>query len=396
MKEYDARDFAHRLVRYRKYLIPAAGFMPWLPRESAPPCFGSLQPSIADSPRDRLISCERITLAPETTIPADTVTAYFDGGAEELPLASLVEHEQTLFVLPRGSCVGRNGCLATADNLAVRDTAFLGKYGVEGIRSFSRMDPRNWIHRRRGNLTARRSIPAPLHVAGAAISMNNCSSHNFFHWLTEVAPRAIAASRYESTRSMKFIVDHQQAYQREILRMLGTEPYQWIQPHSHLHLQPDQLLWCNEPTSSLLRQFASILRQQLARTNNLPKKIYISRKKASHRKLLNEQEVEQQLQSQGFATFDFETLPIRTQIELFASAETVVALHGAALAHLLFASPGTRVIELYPTGRRNYDLYPRLSRMLGLNHTLVLTRQSKHRQRMEVQCQHLLNALHDH
>ena len=384
MKEYDPLDFANRLIRHKKYLIPAASLMPWLPREAAPKTFGTLEET-----------CKKMVLAGSAEVPETTVKAFFDRGVREWKVTGVLEHEQSLYVLPGGGCVGRNGCLVSSDHCAIRETAFMGKYGVEGVKSFSMLDPRHWIHRQRGNLTARRSIPRPQRVPGTAISMNNCSCHNFFHWLTEVAPRALAAMQFESKGAMTFIVDHQSAYQREILQLLGTKPSQWIQPHSHLHLQPDQLLWCNEPTSHLLGEFAARIQRNGKLAKRSSKKIYISRKKASHRNLINEQEIEMRLRSEGFESYDFEALPIQSQIELVSSAESIVALHGAALAHLLFASPGTKVIEIFPVSRQNYDLYPRISRMRGLRQCLVLASQSKHRQQLQVQCTDLFNALQD-
>ncbi|AMV32758.1 hypothetical protein VN12_11585 [Pirellula sp. SH-Sr6A] len=384
MKEYDPNDFANRLIRHKKYLIPAASLMPWLPREPAPKTFATLEEA-----------CNKIVLAEAAEVPETTVKVFLDGGVHEWKVPGVLEHEQSLYVLPGGGCVGRNGCLRSSDQRAIRDTAFMGKYGVEGVKAFSRLDPRHWIHRQRGNLTARRSIPTPQRVPGSAISMNNCSCHNFFHWLTEVAPRALAAMQFGNEEAMTYIVDHRSAYQREILQLLGTKPSQWIQPHSHLHLQPDQLLWCNEPTSHLLSEFAARIQLTGRPTKSLPRKIYISRRKAAHRNLINEQEVDSQLRSEGFECYDFEALPIQSQIELISAADSIVALHGAALAHLIFASPGTQVVEIFPASRQNYDLYPRISRMRGLRHSLVLASQSKHRQQIHVRCNDLFRALQE-
>lgn len=397
MKSYNASDFANRTIRYKKYLLPAASLMPWLPRQTAPESFCVLPKAGNEKPEPDsvcdLFSYDQILTAESSETPEFFVHAFVDGGVRELPIDRCEEHAQMIYSFEFGGCVGRNGCLITSRNQAVRETAFLGKYGIEGVKKFSRLDPRYWIHRRRGNLTARRTLPAPQRVSGVAISMNNCSSHNFFHWLTEVAPRAIAAAQIVPLSTVKLIVDHQSAYQREILELLGTTPSQWIQPHSHLHLQPDRLLWSNEPTSALLRKFSAAITNRIPCRSDLPKRIYISRKKASHRKLVNEAEVEQCLQAQGFTTFDFESLPIKSQIEIVTSAEEIVSLHGAALAHLIFAASNTKVVELFPENRQNFDLYPRFSRMMGLRHCLVFAKQSKHGQQLTVQCSDLLNAL---
>ncbi len=225
MKHYNANDFANRTFRYKKYLLPAASLMPWLPRQAAPKSFCEL-PKPGNEKSDSASACglfhyERIFTAESSESPATFVSAYVDGEVRELTVDRSEEHAQMVYCFEHGGCVGRNGCLVTSHNQAVRETAFLGKYGVQGVKRFSKLDPRYWIHRQRGNLTARRTIPAPQRVSGAAISMNNCSSHNFFHWLTEVAPRAIAAAQMVPLSTTKLIVDHQFAYQREILQLMG-------------------------------------------------------------------------------------------------------------------------------------------------------------------------------
>jgi len=47
-------------------------------------------------------------------------------------------------------------------------------------------------------------------------------------------------------------------------------------------------------------------------------------------------------------------------------------IDGAALANMMFARPGTRVIEIYPHGRGNIDLYSFWSRIHGFDHQVVM------------------------
>jgi len=52
------------------------------------------------------------------------------------------------------------------------------------------------------------------------------------------------------------------------------------------------------------------------------------------------------VESRGFVTVSMDDRPIDEQAALFAGADVIVAEHGAALANLAFARPGTRVVEL--------------------------------------------------
>ena len=42
-------------------------------------------------------------------------------------------------------------------------------------------------------------------------------------------------------------------------------------------------------------------------------------------------------------------LTCEAQARLFASAETIIGVHGAALTNLLFASEGCKVVEMFPS-----------------------------------------------
>ncbi|MBJ7898895.1 MAG: DUF563 domain-containing protein [Cyanobacteria bacterium RI_101] len=79
-----------------------------------------------------------------------------------------------------------------------------------------------------------------------------------------------------------------------------------------------------------------------------PKRIFISRR--GQRRLLNEAEIEGLLTGYGFQKFYYEDIPISQQWSCTKNAEVVVALHGAAMASLVFNQRGVKVIELFHPG----------------------------------------------
>lgn len=87
----------------------------------------------------------------------------------------------------------------------------------------------------------------------------------------------------------------------------------------------------------------------LALHKNLPKKIFISRKDT--RRLMNEQSVEKFLEKKGFKKVYLEDYPILEQVALVSLADTVVAIHGAALGpvvfRVLFKTKPLKLIEIY-------------------------------------------------
>jgi hypothetical protein len=79
-----------------------------------------------------------------------------------------------------------------------------------------------------------------------------------------------------------------------------------------------------------------------------PPRVFIARR--GPRRLTNEAEVEEFLRSYGFQKFYFEDIPLALQWSLARNAQVVVALHGAALIHIVFNARGVRVVELFHPG----------------------------------------------
>jgi capsular polysaccharide biosynthesis protein len=78
-----------------------------------------------------------------------------------------------------------------------------------------------------------------------------------------------------------------------------------------------------------------------------PLRLFISRGKASRRRIVNEDAVMEMLAPLGFQAIFLEDLSIAETARMIASASHIIAPHGAGLANLVFARAGTRVMELF-------------------------------------------------
>lgn len=99
--------------------------------------------------------------------------------------------------------------------------------------------------------------------------------------------------------------------------------------------------------------------------DSFPSRIFIPRK--GTRKIENEREVLKWLQQLGFTSLYAEELDPSYQLAMFRHAEVVVAVHGAALAPLLYApAEGTvrHLVELLPCGHMT-DVYRVISQQMG-------------------------------
>ena len=129
-----------------------------------------------------------------------------------------------------------------------------------------------------------------------------------------------------------------------------------------------------------------------------PARLYVTRQGRGARPLANEAAVEAAMTGLGFEVVAFDTLPLARQITLVRSASCIVAPHGAALAHLLTARPGTRVLELVPVAPGWHDtrfLMARLSRIVGHRHVMWIEPAHRADERWEVDIPPMLEAVRD-
>ncbi|MEM1276434.1 MAG: glycosyltransferase family 61 protein [Pseudomonadota bacterium] len=99
--------------------------------------------------------------------------------------------------------------------------------------------------------------------------------------------------------------------------------------------------------------------------------LYLSRGGAKLRQPRNQAAMEAALAARGFETFVATDDNHPEQIARFASAEVIVSVHGAGLTNLLFARPGTIVIEIFPSNFVKSTFWW-MARELGLVHHALI------------------------
>lgn len=101
-------------------------------------------------------------------------------------------------------------------------------------------------------------------------------------------------------------------------------------------------------------------------------KLYLSRSRAANRPLDREHDLEQALAVRGFEICFFETLPFPEQMAAVYHADVIVAPHGAGLANLIAARPGTAVVEILSPNWFN-TCYAKMAVQMGLRYRYAVT-----------------------
>jgi capsular polysaccharide biosynthesis protein len=84
------------------------------------------------------------------------------------------------------------------------------------------------------------------------------------------------------------------------------------------------------------------------------RRLFVGRRDARTRQLLNDDETFAQLEPLGFERFSPGHEPFTEQVRAFAGAELVVAVGGAALTNMVFMPPGGTIVMIGPATMAGY------------------------------------------
>lgn len=265
-----------------------------------------------------------------------------------------------VFVLqiPNGRVIGKDGLVITDDDLVLIDTA----------QSFFPAEESAILKKWRLPKLEKREE----RIAVIAAPGGNC---NYFHWMFDVLPRIEILKKSGIEYDKIYLTALSRPFHKQTLALFcGLDPDKIIWAKNKTHLQASTLIVPSLPSHSGVVPLwtAELLREKIQ--PNLEtyqdKKIYISRKNALLRRVVNEEELIEKLKSLGFEIVCLENLRVEDQAKLFASSKVIVAPHGASLTNLIFCQKGTKLIELFPS---NYivPIFWIMSQQLGLDHTCI-------------------------
>ncbi len=224
-------------------------------------------------------------------------------------------------------------------------------------------------------------LPDMKRISGKVVLLTALSGHIYYHWMMDILPRLeiLRLGGIDLDSVDHFVINYsEKSFQKETLSHLGIPLDKVISSDDTSFIQADELIvpsfpgyldWVPYGTIRFLRQ--TFLAKLSLENANYGDKIYISRDRAKHRKIINEKAVRQLLTQQGFKIVYLEEMTVLEQVALFANAKVIVTPHGSGLTNLVFCSPRTKVIELFSPHYLRTD-YWMISKELDLKHYYCL------------------------
>ncbi|MES2274287.1 MAG: glycosyltransferase family 61 protein [Chlamydiota bacterium] len=221
-------------------------------------------------------------------------------------------------------------------------------------------------------------LSKPEHVEGKVAVISQEGHSNYYHWMVEVLPKLALLEQQHISYDWLYVPTNL-PFMRQTLHLLGVSQEKILATSPDAHIEADLIvpsapsLSCYTPKwiVDYLREKLIPQSKQISSKQSFSKKIFISRQKASYRRILNEDEVFDLFKVEGFVRYNLEDLTVLEQISLFHQADIIVAPHGAGLVNLLFAQPCVLIIELFQ--EHEDDTFWYLSQVMGLKHHCVQT-----------------------
>ena len=199
----------------------------------------------------------------------------------------------------------------------------------------------------------------------------------YFHWNLDALPRLYCFLQFQSTKYKLILPKHSQqfSYITESLALLGFNNNNCIFVDYSRVYYAKEIATCPPFTrtgnyhSEVIRSMAEQLKKNAGVSNQIPHRlIYISRKNAKKRKIINEEEISSLLHLKGFEIIETDSLSYVEQIQLFNSAKWLVSIHGAGLSNMIFMNKGCHVLELRNKDDKGNNCYFSLASSVGLHY----------------------------
>ncbi len=181
---------------------------------------------------------------------------------------------------------------------------------------------------------------------------------NYGHWLVDGATVLALTAELVQAERLKVVVGQ---FGSPRMRAVVMDTIAQLVPGATVLEHPDEQIWqfdqlhyVSPPHVPPLFKHPEALRRVRAGflgagTGMAPRRrLFITRRSAGNRRLVNESEIFDICGARGFQFVDPEKLSLREQAVLFSEAAAVIGAKGAAMTNCLFCAPGTKVMLLSP------------------------------------------------
>lgn len=197
------------------------------------------------------------------------------------------------------------------------------------------------------------TLASARRLEGTSLLLNQVGAENFFHFVNEIIPKISLSRAVIPLEEIDHFICHGRiAGFMDVWLSYADIDLTKIVPMETLGFSCDRLIFSNNiAPGAVAPKWALDFSRSLIPIDTetpSPKRIFVSRRDATKRRMLNHEEIEALLQARGFEHVTMDGRSPEQQASLFHNSDCIVGVHGAALSNIMFCKPRTKVIELIP------------------------------------------------
>lgn len=255
--------------------------------------------------------------------------------------------------------VSSEGLLFKGTNILPQSFAFPNHLDEWKLRSVVKFMAKNYALRRRRRVDE-------------ALWITDYWSDGYFHWIADALARLyVVRDRLDDLLLLLPAGYERLDYVNSSLAAFGVKKVEFIGPSEVLEcrslLMPSHTAPSGHYNEAVIRGVRNVLLSAYGDSDR-GETIYISRRHATKRRIVNEDEVSELLSRFGFQTIHAEELSFAQQVQISSRARCLVSNHGAGLTNMLFLPEGGNVLELRHQTDRINNCYFTLASALNLNY----------------------------
>lgn len=239
----------------------------------------------------------------------------------------------------------------------------------------------SYIYRYLKKLSPRQKAKKIFHLSAfpkkidKAIWITDELSQNYFHWLTDALPRLLASEKHIKEHLILLSGMYgRESFVTQSLEILNSKAF-FFEPVKNYKVTELLVPGYTAPTGNYNKTMINSLRERFISENKVTpfRKIYISRQKATKRKIINEDKVISLFKEYRFEIHFFEDYNFKKQVQLAQQASHLAGLHGAGLTNMLFMQAAGKIFELRQAGDDHNNCYFSLASVLGYDYFYLLS-----------------------
>ena len=304
-----------------------------------------------------------------------------------------------------------SGIILTSDGTALSDTGGHPQFGSYVSFVYDKV-----VLAQQSNKVLLNFSDYKTHEIEAGIHLSGLASNAFGHWLPEFLPKLQFLKKHPDFARLPIIVDEDMPQSHfDHLRRLAENPL--ILLPANVSFLCKHLLVAPSPAFSPVELFPNdipvhempglspralrFIQGNQSYDTNKPRnrRIFLARKNMKWRRLLNEDDIAENLSKLGFEKIFIEEMTVSDQIDLFRQAQWIVAPNGSSLLNLIFSDTNVKLLVLCQPNLFNWGTFQGPMDALGYHSICVcgenaVARDYKHSD-YSVSIQHIRQGLAD-